>query len=154
MKLEIYLKNHKKNYNIQDKSRALYRTSHLVYVIMLYESRWENLIGDKIKRLRLDKEMSLSELAGQANVAKSYLSSIERNLQVNPSLQFLEKVGAVLGVTVNELINENESIPEELDQDWIQIVKEAMNSGISKQQFKEYLEFNKWKNEQREKMSI
>lgn len=98
--------------------------------------------------------MSLSELAGQANVAKSYLSSIERNLQVNPSLQFLEKVGAVLGVTVNELINENESIPEELDQDWIQIVKEAMNSGISKQQFKEYLEFNKWKNEQREKMSI
>jgi len=109
------------------------------------------LIGDKIKRLRLDKGMSLSELADKAKVAKSYLSSIERNLQVNPSLQFLKKIGHVLEISVNELINDEKS---ELDQDWIQIVREAMNSGISKQQFKEYLEFNKWRNKQKEKISI
>src|SRR5699024_9693315 len=112
------------------------------------------MIGDKIKQCRLSKNMSLSELADRANVAKSYLSSIERNLQDNPSLQFLEKIGSVLDVSVNDLISERDSITKELDQDWIQIVKEAMNSGVTKQQFKEYLEFNQWRNKQKEKISI
>lgn len=94
--------------------------------------------------------MSISELAEKANVAKSYLSSIERNLQSNPSIQFIEKISFVLGVSVNELVNAdaNEEL-EELDGEWLQIVKEAMESGVSKEQFKEYLEFNKWRNEHR-----
>lgn len=93
--------------------------------------------------------MSISELAEKANVAKSYLSSIERNLQTNPSIQFIEKISAVLGASVNEIINENESQnPEDLDNEWLRIVQEAMDSGISKEQFKEYLEFNKWRNKQ------
>lgn len=107
------------------------------------------MIGEKIKKLRLDKKMSISELAEKANVAKSYLSSIERNLQTNPSIQFIEKISAVLGVTVNNMINEDESQnPEDLDNEWLKIVQEAMNSGVSKEQFKEYLEFNKWRNKQ------
>lgn len=93
--------------------------------------------------------MSISELAEKAGVAKSYLSSIERNLQTNPSIQFIEKVGAVLGVSVNELIREDSmQIEDQLDDDWLKIVQEAMESGVSKEQFKEYLEFNKWKNKQ------
>lgn len=110
--------------------------------------------GVKMKQFRLNKNMSLSELADRANVAKSYLSSIERNLQGNPSLQFIEKVGSVLDVSVNDLISERDSVSKELDQDWIQIVKEVMNSGVTKQQFKEYLEFNKWINKQIENISI
>lgn len=93
--------------------------------------------------------MSISELAEKAGVAKSYLSSIERNLQSNPSIQFIEKISTVLGVSVNDVINENESIDTaELDNEWMQIVQEAMQSGVSKEQFKEYLEFNKWKQKQ------
>jgi len=107
-----------------------------------------------MKQFRLNKNMSLSELADRANVAKSYLSSIERNLQGNPSLQFIEKVGSVLDVSVNDLISERDSVSKELDQDCIQIVKEVMNSGVTKQQFKEYLEFNKWINKQIENISI
>ena len=107
------------------------------------------LIGKKLKRLRQDKDMSISELAEKASVAKSYLSSIERNIQSNPSIQFMEKIGQVLGVTVNELIREDTSNEvDELDTEWLEIVQEAMDSGISKEQFKEYLEFNKWKNKQ------
>ncbi len=49
------------------------------------------LIGQRIKQYRKEKGYSLSELAEKAGVAKSYLSSIERNLQTNPSIQFLEK---------------------------------------------------------------
>ncbi len=109
----------------------------------------KNLIGEKIKQLRKEKRMSISELAEKAGVAKSYLSSIERNLQSNPSIQFIEKISHVLGVSVNDLINDNNSIVEtELDSEWMKIVKEAMESGVSKEQFKEYLEFNKWRQEQ------
>lgn len=90
--------------------------------------------------------MSISELAEKANVAKSYLSSIERNLQSNPSIQFIEKISAVLGVSVNELINTGDPIKlEDLDGEWLHIVKEAMESGVSKEEFKDFLEFNKWK---------
>jgi XRE family transcriptional regulator of biofilm formation len=105
------------------------------------------MIGDRVKKLRLEKKMSLSELAEQAGVAKSYLSSLERNLQSNPSIQFLEKIAGVLHVPVDYLIHENMD-KDELDSEWLKIVKEAMESGVSKEQFKEYLEFNKWKIDQ------
>ena len=39
----------------------------------------------------------------------------------------------------------NEINTSELDSDWMVIVKEAMNSGISKEQFRDFLEFNKWR---------
>ncbi len=109
-----------------------------------------DLIGEKIKQIRQDKKMSMSELAEKAGVAKSYLSSIERNLQTNPSIQFIEKIGAVLGVSVNELIREDSmrQAEDQLDDEWLKIVQEAMGSGVSKEQFKEYLEFNKWRNKQ------
>jgi len=109
-----------------------------------------DLIGEKIKQLRQEKRLSISELAEEANVAKSYLSSIERNIQSNPSIQFIEKISRVLGVTVNELISESSVSDKviDLDEDWLQIVQEAMESGVSKEQFKEYLEFNKWRKKQ------
>lgn len=104
------------------------------------------MIGPRIKKYRTQKNLSLSELAERAGVAKSYLSSIERNLQSNPSVQFLEKVSAVLGVSVNTLLNEqNETDPEELDLEWTKLVQDAMKSGVSKEQFREFLEFNKWR---------
>lgn len=106
------------------------------------------MIGQRIKEYRQQKRMSLSELAEKAGIAKSYLSSIERNLQSNPSIQFLEKISAVLNVPMNTLINEQEeeTATGELDSDWAKLVREAMNSGVSKDQFREFLEFNKWKN--------
>lgn len=108
-----------------------------------------DLIGETIKKLRQDKKMSISELAEKANVAKSYLSSIERDLQSNPSIQFIEKISNVLGVSVNDIINEKDSQSlEELDDEWLKIVQEAMDSGVTKEQFKEYLAFNKWRNKQ------
>jgi XRE family transcriptional regulator, master regulator for biofilm formation len=105
------------------------------------------MIGQRIKKYRLQNEMSLSELAEKSGVAKSYLSSIERNLQSNPSIQFLEKISTVLGVSVNTLLNDEESNSEneELDSGWTRLVREAMKSGVSKEEFQSFLEFNKWK---------
>ena len=102
------------------------------------------MIGDRVKKIRKEKNMSMSELAEKAGVAKSYLSSLERNLQSNPSIQFLEKIANVLGIPVDTLLYD---APDQntLDSEWMSIVQEAMKSGVSKQQFREFIEFNQWK---------
>jgi len=104
------------------------------------------MIGKRIQRIRKEKGLSLSELAERAGVAKSYLSSIERGLQSNPSIQFLEKVSTVLGLTVEAIIHEEPEVEKgELDPEWFQLVQEAMASGVSKEQFRDFLEYNKWR---------
>ncbi|MFE7060519.1 helix-turn-helix domain-containing protein [Sutcliffiella sp. NPDC057660] len=111
------------------------------------------MIGERIKKYREQRKMSMSELAERAGVAKSYLSSIERNLQSNPSVQFLEKVSTVLGVSMNTLLHDEDEVQskENLDREWATLVREAMDSGVTKDQFKEFLEFNKWKINQENK---
>jgi XRE family transcriptional regulator, master regulator for biofilm formation len=111
------------------------------------------MIGKKIHQLRQEKGLSLSELADRAGVAKSYLSAIERDIQGNPSIQVLEKICAVLEVSVPSILDDQPSSKdhatkpstEPLDPEWISIVREAMQSGISKEEFKEFLEFQKWR---------
>jgi XRE family transcriptional regulator of biofilm formation len=107
------------------------------------------MIGEKVKKLRMEQGYSLTELAEKAGVAKSYLSSIEREVQSNPSIQFLEKISAVLGVQLETIIYSHNKPEKQLDEEWLQLVREAMDSGISKEQFVEFLEFNKWRNNQK-----
>ncbi|MBO1578186.1 helix-turn-helix domain-containing protein [Bacillus sp. XF8] len=107
------------------------------------------MIGERIKRLRLQRGISLTELAEKAGVAKSYISSIERNLQKNPSIQFLEKIANVLQIPVDTLLHDETTSESQLDSEWTHLVKEAMNSGVSKEQFREFLEFTKWKKNQK-----
>ncbi|MCC2684782.1 MAG: hypothetical protein K0R75_1681, partial [Paenibacillaceae bacterium] len=74
-----------------------------------------------------------------------YLSSIEREVQSNPSIHFLEKISAVLGVQLETIIYNQNQPEKQLDEEWLELVREAMDSGISKEQFIEFLEFNKWR---------
>ncbi|MFC3884754.1 helix-turn-helix domain-containing protein [Bacillus songklensis] len=92
------------------------------------------------------ERLSLTELANRAGVAKSYISSVERDIQFNPSLQFLQKVSSVLAISVEQLINEKEKEDDskDIDREWLELAKEAMNSGVSKEQFRQFLEFPKW----------
>lgn len=108
------------------------------------------MIGENVKKFRIEKGLSLSELAERAGVAKSYLSSIERDIQSNPSIQFLEKIASVLDITVESLLHNanDDNLSEVLDAEWMDLVQEAMKSGISKEQFREFLEFNRWKIDQ------
>jgi len=106
------------------------------------------MIGKRIKQLRQKMGLTISELADRAGVAKSYLSTIERDIHGNPSIHVLEKLCAVLHVTVPEIMQENrngERQIEPLDSEWIDIVREAMNSGVTKEQFRDFLEFQKWR---------
>ena len=49
------------------------------------------MIGKNIAEIRKRRGYTLSELAGLANISKSYLSNIERNINTNPSLQVMNK---------------------------------------------------------------
>ena len=102
------------------------------------------MIGSRVKKFRKEKRMSISMLAEKAGVAKSYISSLERDLQTNPSIQFLEKISRALDIPVDTLIY-GDSNKENLDSEWLEIVEEAMKSGVSKEQFKDFIEFNKWR---------
>jgi len=102
------------------------------------------LIGKRIQELRLHKGWSISELADRACIAKSYLSTIERDIQSNPSINVLEKLSYVLEVSIHDLLKTQQPEPVSLDSDWLRLVEDAINSGISKERFKDFLEFNKW----------
>lgn len=104
------------------------------------------MIGKRIQQQRIEKGLSLSELADRAGIAKSYLSAIERSIQDNPSIHVLEKLSNVLGVSVQSLLQPEQAADvNSLDQDWIELAKQAQQSGITKEQFREFLEFQKWR---------
>nr|WP_308113469.1 helix-turn-helix transcriptional regulator [Alicyclobacillus tolerans] len=69
------------------------------------------MIGQRIRELRKEKHMSLSELAKRADVAKSYLSTIERQIQGNPSIQVVTRIADVLEVPVQTLVEIPNTLP-------------------------------------------
>ncbi|MED3652714.1 helix-turn-helix domain-containing protein [Heyndrickxia sporothermodurans] len=103
------------------------------------------MIGKQIKKYRLAKNITLSELAEQAGVAKSYISSLERGIQLNPSIHFLAKISNVLEIPVETLLQSEESLTNEMELEWKVLLRDAINSGMTKEQFREFLEFRKWK---------
>jgi XRE family transcriptional regulator, master regulator for biofilm formation len=107
------------------------------------------MIGLRIRNLREKKGYSISELALKAGISKSYLSQIERNLQVNPSLHLLYKLASTLNVSLDDLIGveqEEGRNNEQLDQDWTVLVKGAIEKGMSKEEFKELSDYIRFKN--------
>ena len=111
------------------------------------------MIGKNIYRIRIQKGLSLSELAERANISKSYLSTIERNLTDNPSIHVMDKLAKVLDVELKTLLTagsakDNEQ-PMEMESEWIEFINDLKESGIEKEQIQEYkksmIEFIKWK---------
>ncbi len=100
------------------------------------------MIGNRIQKLRQQKRLSLTELSHRSGVAKSYLSSIERNLQRNPSIEILQKLAPELGVDIHSLVSEEYS-PEFLSKEWIELVQEVKASGVSIEAIRGYLKSNK-----------
>ncbi|WML60042.1 helix-turn-helix domain-containing protein [Neobacillus sp. PS2-9] len=113
------------------------------------------MIGRKIKEMRQKRGYSLSELAKQADVSKSYLSQIERGFQSNPSLQFLQKISIPLGTNIDYFIGESLAQKEvhiDLDDEWKSLIKKALENGLKKEDFREYLnyiKFQTWIKEQK-----
>lgn len=72
-------------------------------------------IGEKIKKLRLDNNMTLEELGGKVGVSKQSLFKYENGIVTNIPLDRIEKLGKVLGVDPSELVGWNNVKEVKLD---------------------------------------
>jgi transcriptional regulator with XRE-family HTH domain len=71
-------------------------------------------LGEKIRRLRKEKKMSLDALASAAEMSKSYLWELENNEDANPTMEKLARIAAVLDTTPEFLAhNEQADAPED-----------------------------------------
>ncbi len=70
----------------------------------------ESEIGDKIRRLRKNKEMTLDQLAVKCSVTKGYLSKVE-NSDKAPPVSTLINIAAGLGVGISEIFGEDQVDP-------------------------------------------
>ncbi|MGE7683264.1 helix-turn-helix domain-containing protein [Peribacillus simplex] len=96
------------------------------------------MIGYRVKLLREERKMSISELSAKSGVAKSYISSLERNLQTNPTILVLEKIARILCIKVDALLNERAD--KVMDEEWMEIMQDIMGSGISKEEMREFIQ--------------
>ncbi|AJP49430.1 XRE family transcriptional regulator [Rugosibacter aromaticivorans] len=67
------------------------------------------LLGDKIRKLRQGKRFSLDQLAELADTSKSYLWELENRDTANPTMDKVAKIAAVLGVTPEFLLDNQQT---------------------------------------------
>jgi transcriptional regulator with XRE-family HTH domain len=86
------------------------------------------LIGKRIKEIRLENDLTQAELAEKSNLAVSYISRIESGKK-NASLKSLVKLGNSLGVTVDTFLlgNQKNDLKKYLS-DLIQIFEDFNNN--------------------------
>lgn len=100
------------------------------------------MIGDLIKATRIQKGYSINELSEKTGISKSYISYIERGIQKNPSLHILVKITKALDIPIECLMErQNESNKIDLDKEWMDLIREAVQLGISKAEFQNFLDF-------------
>lgn len=110
------------------------------------------MFGEYIHKVRKTQGYTLSQFADRVGISKSYLSNIERELKLNPSIQVMEKIAVALDMDLNELLqNGTEQVrAQHLEKEWIDFMNEFKKTGIDKQQLREYkilVEFMKWYND-------
>ena len=98
------------------------------------------MVGDRIRELRAQKNLTINELAQLSQISKSYISSIERGLQKNPSIKVLQKLAETLNVPL-ESITSIDTVDIPLDEDWIETLEEAIHNGLTREEFNHLLSF-------------
>jgi len=103
---------------------------------------------NNISYYRKQKGLTLSELAQRADISKSYLSNIERNVNQNPSIHIIQKIAAALNIELEALIGTSDVRKQWPENEWLDFVEELKASGVEKEQlheFKTVIEYAKWR---------
>jgi transcriptional regulator with XRE-family HTH domain len=80
-------------------------------------SKMSTVLGEKIKKLRKGKNLTLEALANRANISKSYLWELENNDSKKPSAEILSQIAHHLEVTTDFLLDRNNRNPTEIEND-------------------------------------
>jgi XRE family transcriptional regulator, master regulator for biofilm formation len=105
-------------------------------------------LGKQIKKMRLRKGLSITKLAKKAGISKGYLSSIESH-KTNPSAHMIQKLAKALEVPVEQLLNIQVEL---LDPEWVELVSEAKDIGIDKEEIRAFLAYEAWKHSLKEEV--
>lgn len=74
------------------------------------EPLWRDVLGDRLRRLRHEREETLTETAERAGISPQYLSEIERGIKEPSS----EMVAAVAGALDSSLLELTSAVADEL----------------------------------------
>lgn len=61
-------------------------------------------VGDNIRRIAQEKNISFYRICKDGKVSNSYMSDLINNKRKNPSIDILKRISNVLGVSIDELI--------------------------------------------------
>lgn len=116
-------------------------------------------VGEKIKQIRKDKGLQQKEVALEVGLDQSNYNKVE-NGRREPSLQVLQKLSAILGVSIDELLSpENNKQPavvtvedktlsekirlmEQLEEDDKNVLYRMLDTMLTKQKFQTFFEQN------------
>jgi XRE family transcriptional regulator, master regulator for biofilm formation len=73
------------------------------------EERVETTLGERLRRFRTERGLSLDELAELSGVTKAYLWKLERKPDANPSLEILQKIAGALNRPMHDFLPESSS---------------------------------------------
>lgn len=108
------------------------------------------MFSEKLRKLRLSKGMTQSQLANSLGIAKSTVSMYE-NGNREPDFEMLEAIADIFNVDLNSLVSNNENITNKEE-----IAKVALFGGSEEvtdemwNEVKNYVEFIKQRNKRNE----
>ncbi|SFO93968.1 helix-turn-helix domain-containing protein [Salibacterium halotolerans] len=105
------------------------------------------MIGVRIRRERHEQALTIAELAEKSGMMEHTLRDIEEGERHSPTRSEMESVAAALQVPVSSI----DPVQEDLEAEWLELVKTAMNSDITKEEFRQFILNEKKKRQRKEK---
>lgn len=90
----------------------------------------KNMVGDKIKVLRLSKGLNTKQLSQEANISAGMLSQLEKG-STQGSVETLRKIAKVLDVTLASLFEDTVQTPSNQTYEALHIVRKTKRKKIS-----------------------
>lgn len=88
------------------------------------------MIGEKLKRLRMELQLTQEELADRSELTKGYISQVERDL-ASPSIATLVDLLEALGTTLGDFFSDNDRDEKVVFKKTDMFVKEETDYGMT-----------------------
>lgn len=98
-------------------------------------------IGEKLKRIRLEKGFSVREVGEQIGIHFTYVSKIEKGQK--SSLEVLEKLCDFYGVPISSLFGKEQEVSDELKElgvNWITFAKDMDKENLTPEEIRKLIE--------------
>lgn len=96
----------KKPFNVDEFREVLARVMRKKGLVRTPEEQLKRIIGDTVRTLRKDKELTLKQMSRRTGLSVSLLSQIER-AESSASIESLYKIAVALDTKISELFGDN-----------------------------------------------